>query len=111
MRMGSTKPISPFVVSSKLAISVSHPWDVAAGAGSGGVPVVAVAGDAVMVVRSREVGYTSLEGVGDASGRSPAKLFRVGGDGGVSVRTTALWGGSALSGSRHDEHEARCILQ
>ena len=55
--------------------------------------MVAVAGDAVMVVRSREVGYSSSEGVGDASGRSAAKLFRVGGGGGVSARTTALWGG------------------
>ncbi len=55
--------------------------------------MVAVAGDAVVVGRSLGVGYASLEGVGDASGRSAAKLFRVGSGGGVSARTTALWGG------------------
>ncbi len=34
-----------------------------------------------------------MEGVGDASGRSAAKLFRVGGGGGVPARTTVRGGG------------------
>ncbi len=37
------------------------------------------------------------EGVGDAAGRSAIKLFLVVGGDGVSVRTTALWGGVVRS--------------